>query len=223
MPMRLNHGERRSELAAAVWRIVLRDGVRGASVRGVAREAGLSMGSVRYFFSTQAELLQFAMREVIDRARRRIQAGTAARATATDEGRPIDAAIAVLEEVLPLDDERLTEGRVWAAFAGQSATEPGIAAIQQEADDGIRQLCFTCLTGLAELGYVHPSRDLDVETERLWALVDGLTVHILADPARTPVERVSAVLHTHLADLRTPLLGLRGSTPGPLGQGTARA
>ena len=57
MPVRLDHDERRTELAEAVWRVIRREGVRGASVRGVAREAGLSMGSVRYFFGTQEELL----------------------------------------------------------------------------------------------------------------------------------------------------------------------
>lgn len=192
-------------LAKAVWRIVLRDGVRGASVRGVAREAGLSMGSLRHFFSTQDGLLRFAMREVIEQARRRIEAGAASRAAEATEGRQVDAAVDLLEQVLPLDDQRLTEGRVWAAFAGQSATEPGMAAIQREADDGIRQLCHGCLNGLAEFGHVDPSRDLDLETERLWALIDGVTMHILGDPARTPPEQVRRLLTTHLQGLSTPV------------------
>jgi AcrR family transcriptional regulator len=206
VPIRVDHAERQTRLAAAVWRIVLRDGVRGASVRRVAREAGLSMGSVRYFFSTQDQLLQFAMREVIKRASARIDAGGEERAAALRDGRPVDAVLSVVAEVLPLDDERLTEARVWAAFAGQTA-DPGMAAIRREADDGVGQICHDGLTALAEGGRIDPSRDLEIETERLWSLLDGLTMHILLDPARMPADRVETLLRTHLGDLRTPRTG----------------
>ena len=45
-----------------------------ASVRNVAQEAGLSMGSLRHYFSTQSELLCFAMQLVGDRAQARVAA-----------------------------------------------------------------------------------------------------------------------------------------------------
>lgn len=201
MPRTVDHDERRRDLTEAVWRLVGRDGVRGASVRCVAREAGLSMGSVRHFFASQDELLRFAMSAVIDRATSRIRAGAEARAAAVDQGDGLEAASALLEEVLPLDEERLTEARVWAAFVAQAATDPALAEIRHQADDGIRELCRGSLVGLAELGQLAPERDLDAETERLWALVDGLTMHILLEPDRLTARRVRAVLRTHLADL----------------------
>lgn len=204
MPLRLDRDERRAQLSAAVWRIVVREGVRGASVRGVAREAGLSVGSVRHFFSTQDELLLFAVREVVDQARRRIEADAGARGSQVQHGRPIAAAVALLEQVLPLDEERLTEARVWAAFTAPPVTDPGMAAIRREVDDAVRRLCHDCLAGLAELGRLHPSRDMEDETERLSALLDGLTMHLLLAPASTPAERVRSVLSTHLGDLPAP-------------------
>ncbi len=65
---------RRTELAEALWRVIRRDGLERASVRNVAREAGLSMGALRHYFGTQDELLAFAMRLVIERARGRMEA-----------------------------------------------------------------------------------------------------------------------------------------------------
>jgi AcrR family transcriptional regulator len=200
MVTRLDHAARRAEIAQAVWRIVLREGVRGASVRGVAREAGLSMGSVRYFFGTQDDLLEFAMTEVIERARHRIETGAVARSAAAEQGNLVDPAADLFEQVLPLDDERLVEARVWAAFAGETTTSPGLAAIRAEADDALRRLCRSVLAGTALL---HPSRNLAVETERLWSLLDGLTMHRLADARRTSNRRIRAVLRVHLADLGT--------------------
>ncbi len=206
MPVQVDHDARRAQLAQAVWRIVVRDGVRGASVRGVAREAGLSMGSVRHFFASQDELLRFAVQEVVSQASRRIEAGAPDRMAAVAEGRPLDAIVALLEEVLPLDEERMTEAKVWAALTAPPATDPGMGAIRRQADDGIRQLCRDALGALAEFGLLHPARDLAIETERIHSLLDGLALHLMLDPARTPADRVRALLLTHLRDLAGSLV-----------------
>lgn len=200
--MQLDHHQRRADLAHAVWRIAGRDGVRAASVRAVAREAGLSMGSVRHFFTTHEELLQFAMREVIDKIGQRVAAGAAARIADAHSGKVVEAVLALLEEMLPLDEERATEARIYAAFTAETATDPGFAEIRQEAEDGLWQQCHHAVTSLAELNHLDPTRNIEVETERLWALLDGLTAHLLANPTRTPPERALAVLRTHLTDLR---------------------
>lgn len=202
VPMRLDHDERRTELAEAVWRVIRREGVRGASVRGVAREAGLSMGSVRYFFGTQEELLHFAMRAVIARATARIQAGASGRDALVDRGDAADAAAQLLEQILPLDDERLGEAQVWLAFTVQGAVDEGMAGIRQEADEGVHQLCEKCVTDLAGLGLVGGDRDIGLEVERLWSLMDGLTLHILLEMGRPSASRAGEILRTHLRDLQ---------------------
>ena len=61
MPKLIDHDGRRHEIAHAVWRIVLRDGVSAVSIRDVAAEAGLAVGSVRHVFGTKAELLEYSM------------------------------------------------------------------------------------------------------------------------------------------------------------------
>jgi len=203
--MHLDHDERRTELAEAVWRVIRREGVRGASVRGVAREAGLSMGSVRYFFGTQDELLRFAMRAVIARAEVRIQAGSADRDKLVAQGDAGAAAAQLLEQILPLDDERVADAQVWLAFTVQGTVDEGMAKIRREADEGVRQLCEKCVTDLAELGLVATDRDRGVEIERLWSLLDGLTLHILLDLAPPSASRAGQILRTHLADLQHPI------------------
>ncbi|MDQ3052579.1 MAG: TetR family transcriptional regulator C-terminal domain-containing protein [Actinomycetota bacterium] len=203
--MRLDHDERRTELAEAVWRVIRREGVRGASVRGVAREAGLSMGSVRHFFWTQDELLRFAMRAVIARAEVRIQAGSADRDKLVAQGDAGAAAAQLLEQILPLDDERVADAQVWLAFTVQGTVDEGMAKIRREADEGVRQLCEKCVTDLAELGLVATDRDRGVEIERLWSLLDGLTLHILLDLAPPSALRAGQILRTHLGDLQHPI------------------
>ena len=59
MPKIVDHEVRRRELAEAVWRVIVRDGVGDVSIRSVAAEAGWSSGALRHYFSTRAELLAF--------------------------------------------------------------------------------------------------------------------------------------------------------------------
>lgn len=99
-----------------------------------------------------------------------------------DEGRPIAAAVSLLEEVVPLDDRRLLEGARPGGLhcaAGHDTEIAGSAATQTS---GSRNCAAVRSRSSAKPVVLHPDRDMDVETERAHALVDGLTVHLLLDP-----------------------------------------
>jgi AcrR family transcriptional regulator len=201
VPIQVDHEARRADLARAVWRIVVRDGVAAASVRAVAREATLSTGSLRHFFASHDQLLVFAVEELVAQARRRIEEGTPGRMSLLASGRPLSAVAALLEEVLPLDATRQTEAKVWAAFTVPPATKPEIAMIREQVDDGVRELCRNALDALDEFGLFDADRDRQIETERMHALLDGLTVHLTLEPARLTPDRVRSIVLTHLGEL----------------------
>lgn len=204
MPMLVDHERRRAELVEAVWRVVRRDGVRGASVRGVAREAGLSVGSVRYFFATQDDLLTFAMREVVERVRTRAASEAGVRKALTNAGEPGEAALELLKQVLPLNSEHTTEMRVWFAFITYDAADPVVSGIRQEMDREVHQLCWRCVHDLDKKGVLGHGRDADGEARLLWALVDGMTLRIYLDPESMPPELAVETLRTHLHQLTAP-------------------
>ena len=115
--------------------------------------------------------------------------------------RPLAAVAALLEEVLPLDAERQTEAKVWAAFTTPPATNPETAAIREQVDDGVRELCRNALDALEEFGRLHADRNRRIEIERIHALLDGLTIHLSLDPARLDPDLVRSVILTHLGEL----------------------
>jgi AcrR family transcriptional regulator len=199
VPRVVDHAQRRTELAEAVWRVIRRDGVEHASVREVAREANLSMGSLRYFFDSQDGLLRFAMQEVMRRVQARIEAGAGAREAAMRRGKTGEVVVALLEQVLPVDDERLAEAQIWLAFTPRALIDPQLQALRREADEGVRELCRQCLLGLSGFGLMAPERSLRQETERLWALVDGLTLHLVT--GHTSRRTARQVLRAHVAEL----------------------
>jgi len=197
MPKIVDHDTRREEIAEALWRVVRRDGVRAASVRTVAAEAGWSPGAVRYYFPDQDGLLSFAMDLVARRVGDRISALDV-------KGSATTIALRYLEEALPLDAERQAEFDVWLAFMAQAQAETGAGTLHAHVDavhDGLRQLCESLLRSLSEDGALREGLDLRREGERLHALIDGLALHAAIQPERTTPARLRQLLRLHIETL----------------------
>jgi AcrR family transcriptional regulator len=189
----VDHEGRRRELAAAVWRVISRDGVEGVSIRDVAAESGWSAGALRHYFRTREELLAFAAHLVYERVAERLAGRGRAAATLTDAVRE------VLVEVIPLDADRRTEAAVWLAFVTRSLVDGRIALEQRVAFDGLRELCGRVMDEVAAHGSLAPGLRPDVEATRLHALLDGLTLHLLM--GRLAPADALAALDAHLAEV----------------------
>jgi AcrR family transcriptional regulator len=195
VPKVIDAEERRRELAEAVWRVIRRDGLDHASVRNVAREAGLSMGSLRHYFASQGELLAYALRMVISRIERRI-------AALDPRLDPRTRAERVVAELLPLDAERRAENEVWLAFTARALVDPELRTLRDEGYEILRAGCRGLVRDLA--GDQWPAKKLELEADRLHALIDGLAVHAAARPDRTTPQRMVAVVAHHLDTLAAP-------------------
>jgi AcrR family transcriptional regulator len=194
MPKLVDHDARRRELADATWRVVRRGGVERATVREVAAEAGYSPGSLRYYFPAQAELIGFAMEVVADRVRERIE-------TLEPGADALAAVERLLEQILPLDEERRIEGEVWLAFSARAQSDPALRAQRDAMHEDLRTFVRQCIDGLAEAGLVRPELSRELEAFRLHALVDGLAMQGIVSPATMTPRRQRQVLQVHLASL----------------------
>lgn len=192
VPKIVDHERRRHELGRAVWRVIRERGVERVSVRAVAQESGWSAGALRYYFASQSELLAFAMRLVIDRVAERI-----------DGLGPFDGVRphieALLGQVLPLNEERLAEFEVWFAFTGRALADPDLRGLLADSHAALRGLCLSAVLELV----ADPAAEIDVEleAERLHALVDGISLHAVMQPESMPPERVRTILARHLDGL----------------------
>lgn len=187
MPRVVDPEVRRAAVAAAVWRLVCREGLEAVSVRSVAQEAGLSTGALRHYFTDHLDVLTLAMRLVIDQAQKRV---VPLLGRATPER--------IIEELLPLDAERVAEAEVWLAFTARAQHEPRLREIRDESYDLLESL-FERL--VHEISPGLTARMRAVEAERLYALVDGLVVHAVARPDRVDAVLLRAVVRRHVAEL----------------------
>ena len=184
MPKQVDHAARREELAAALWQVVMRDGIQAASIRRVAAEAGWSSGSLRHYFATQSELLAFAMDLVMRRAGERLAA-----LPRLEDRREL--AELALREVLPLDDERRAEMQVWLTLAIQSVVEPHLRGVFIDSHRRLRGLC-------RQIAELLGSREPDRDGERIHAFVDGLALHAVAAPHLSTPDRLVELLGAEL-------------------------
>jgi AcrR family transcriptional regulator len=194
VPKVVDAAERRLALVEAVWRVMRRDGLEHASVRNVAHEAGLSMGSLRHYCASHSELMVFAFRAVIDR----IESRLAGLEPALD---PRRRAQRVLAQLLPLDDEQRVENEIWLAFTSRAMTDPALRALSKEGYDALKAGCQAIIADLSAAG-LAPA-DIPAETQRLHALLDGLAVHAAMRPDIHTAQSLIATITRHLDALAT--------------------
>ncbi|GGF84279.1 HTH-type transcriptional regulator PksA [Paenibacillus albidus] len=195
MPKIVNHDDRRKQLAEAAWRIIRREGLEAVSVRNVAKEAGMSLGSLRHYFASQADLLVFSMKLVSERSYSRTL-------SFEETGDPRKDVELLISELMPLDEERRAEGEVWLAFVGNAVIDPEMQALKYEVHNRLHEAFRGMLEYLAAHHLLKEGLDLAVESKRLHALVDGLVVHNIIYPElMTPEEMVQQVT-VHLDSLK---------------------
>lgn len=194
MPKIVDHDKQRLLVAEAAWRIIRRDGMEQASVRNIAEEAGISAGSMRHYFSTQSELLLYAMNLVSERVSNRIK-------QMSFNGSPMENMKLLLLEFMPNTDEKMAEMEVWFAFTAKSKTDPALKALADKVYDEIRQAVATVIMHLVKLNLSRADLNEELEIERLYALVDGLSIHAVLRPDQITPEIMENALSLHLAAL----------------------
>ncbi|KAF0824561.1 TetR/AcrR family transcriptional regulator [Cytobacillus firmus] len=194
MPKKVDHEKQKKVLAKAAWRVIKKEGIEGASVRKIAKEAGLSAGSLRHYFSNQSELLAYSMNLVSERVKTRIQ-----NAAFTEDH--FENMILVLGELLPLDEERRLEMEVWIAFNIKALVDPNLAELSSRVYDEMKEGIRKVIEGLKLNGISRSDLNAGEEVERLYALVDGLALHAVMNPDYFTESKMKGILRTHLLSL----------------------
>lgn len=189
MPKVVDHDARRVAIAEAVLRIAVDGGLESVSLRSVAAEAGISMGSVQHYFASKDEMLTFALDLQGQRRTQRITAKlTAAPAPPT----VYEIVRTCLVEVLPTDPQSRSEWLAGIAFFIRSLRDPELAAT---IGAGSREVIAYFAARLAEAeraGVLAAGVDVEQESTVLWSLLDSQGTAIVLG-RRSPDEAVAVV------------------------------
>ena len=172
MPKIINHEKKKEQIIQYAFDSIVENGVKGSTVRQIAKLAEMTPGQIRYYFPNHSELLNAVMSTVELKVRRRIEV-----IFMSENLNTIDKVKASLLSVLPLDQERLADMEVWMAFR-YDIHEYG----QSTLDDGIDQLCNSVLTLLKNEHLLKDNLNIHLNSMKLHALIDGLALHKLLNP-----------------------------------------
>ena len=197
MPKRVDHEERRRQIADALVRTAATRGLHATGMREVAAEAGVSLRLVQYYFGTKEELLLSAMQQLatqfaergLTRIRRLSQTGGPAS--------PRDVIAAILTEGLPADDERRTFTVVYTAYLALSLTDPALAISPLVRNStAVIDVVAAQLRAAQAAGDTPAHLDPDLEALSLLAMSAGLGTSVLV--GQSSVERAQAVIDYYL-------------------------
>lgn len=198
MPKIVDREQRREELVRIVWDVISREGIEGATVRKVAETAGLSVGGLRHYFDSQRGLLRFAAEAIGRSVGERVTGHLRADLPGGERAQRI------LEEMLPLDENRRVEVEVWLACLVRSHTDEVLAEVRDTAWAGERHLCRLVLASYRDMplpaGVDREFADAELERQaaRLHVFMDGLTLQTATYPQRFTPQSIRAAIRDEL-------------------------
>jgi AcrR family transcriptional regulator len=166
MPKIVDYDQRRRDLVQATLRLIVRQGLDGATMRDIATEAGFANGVVKTYFGSKADLLAATYLYVFE-------ATNARAATSTAGLRGVDALRAFAHEVLPVTPELHDEARVVLSYLAEVAQNPEHARTTAETMELWREWIGSWLGEADADGRLRSEVDVESETEVLLTYLLG--------------------------------------------------
>lgn len=183
------------QIVEAARRCIAASGLRGATVRAIARDARVTTGSVMHYFDSKQALAMAALdRNNTLAGTRALRHSRAARGMAAVE--------AMLEALLPLDEQRRLEWAVWIGFWTASGSDAEAARGLQTAREALATMLARPFAEAVEDGELAPGLDFAYEAERLLVVASGLGL-LVNGRNRAETRRLARrMLADHLSQLR---------------------
>ncbi len=176
----VDHDERRRRIAEVTVDVISREGLEAATIRRIAAELGGPTKIVTHYFADKQQLLVWAYRSLAEQSHRYLD-----EVVARD---PTDI-VSVLMAMTAVDESQTVLWRVYVAFWDRAARDPFFAELQRTQID-------LALKRIAEIIRARNGerQDLESKSQRLNALVQGISLLALAERERWSPERTRRTL-----------------------------
>lgn len=184
VPKRVDHTERRKELAAAAAAVLVRDGLAAMTTRKITEEAGESKGILGHYFINKAELMVAVLEVFHERVESRMMAiGSSVSG--------LDRIRAIVAEALPLDAVRCEEAVAEVSFAAAAVADTEIRDWYGRQRHRLRSELRNQLEVAQELGDIRQDLDPAGSADLLLALVDSVSLQtVVGGPGVSPAEQL---------------------------------
>ena len=192
MDKEAKYDERRLNALSATLRVIARDGLEQTTIRGIAKEAGCSAGSLAHYFADKEDILRQALELADSQIAKRIS-------KIISHTEPDLALREVLAQVLPIDNDRTVELTLDVNFWGRALIHPELRGLEHNDHDRWRAIVLELVTKIAVTN--HISQAAENLTDILVAFLDGLGLQALIYPELFPPDRQLELLALQLSQL----------------------
>ncbi len=176
MPKIVDHQQRRREIARVHQDGVAAHGFAATTYASMAAAAGVSVGTIQYYFADRDELLRFSFQDLLRARDARIDAVVL---TGEADQQPIrDIIVNALREILPLDPTRSREYLVGQQLRLAATGHKVLRELARAADRGLLDRVQVAVDNGKKCGEVEPSARADVAAVRILCTAHGLAAHL---------------------------------------------
>jgi AcrR family transcriptional regulator len=199
MPAKVDAEDRRRHLVLAAAELIADEGINALTNAKIAKRLSGSTTMVTHYFRSKRELVLDTYQTMASRSRERLEQAM------RESGDPL---AACLHALLPLDESTRLEWKVWLAYQGMSVGDPELTRIwayrAASAVDRVTRLIEADIAA----GRMPSSIDPDMEGNRLFALIQGMSFQSIVDSQRWSPAYLRRIVDTELERLRRTEDGL---------------
>jgi AcrR family transcriptional regulator len=183
MPRPSVEAERKAQILASTCRVIAEEGFRHLRVSDVAKQSGVSGGTVHYYFETKRDLTDAAFGHCFEQslARRRW--------ILESEEDPLSRLRMVVESYLPQGQETVEAWKVWAELWVEAIRSPELQDLNEKFYGEWRGIVAAIVRDGQTLGQLAPG-DPVLLANMLISMMDGLAVQVLAGSSAMTVDRM---------------------------------
>jgi AcrR family transcriptional regulator len=186
--------ERRKQILDAACTVIAKNGLQDLRLLEVAAVAGVSSGTIHYYFDTKKELINAAFEYNFKHSLER-------RKWLRDETRePLELLGEIVESYLPTRGVPLRAWRVWANLWAEGIRDPALRKINEELYDQWRELVRNAIAAAQRAGTAREG-DPELLANMLIGMLDGLAMQVLLRAKAMPLDTMRETCRAFIDEL----------------------
>ncbi|MEP2828141.1 TetR/AcrR family transcriptional regulator [Parvibaculum sp.] len=190
MPKKIDHDERRRDIARAAIAVIGEQGIDNTRLIDVARAAGATTGSITHYFEDKDAVLLAALDHVAQNILFMLR----------HPEKPEDL-VELAALILPVDEENRRDWRVWMSFFSRAIGDPVLARINKAYYDEFRDGLAAIIRRQQDDGTLSAHIDPAVTGDAIISIIDGFCIRATLEPEEWPVKRQKTQLEAMLRPL----------------------
>lgn len=194
MPRPSVEAERKDQILRATCHVIAESGFQDLRMTDVARQAGVSAGTIHYYFDSKRDLMHAAFEYNFRHSLERRSA------VLKSDADPLTLLDCVIESYAPADPDSVAAWRVWAELWVHGLHEPELQELNESIYGDWRRMVIGLVRDAQDRDQIGEGDPVQI-ANTIVAMVDGLAVQVLLGSRNMTADRMRATCRNYLRGL----------------------